>query len=103
MSAQSRRKFLGSAGSAVAAGAFAIGCGESKQEVSIPELRDSAPDGPELKAGLVGCGGRGKGAAINFLKAGPNLKITALADVFQDRIDEGREHIQKESISTSNY
>ena len=48
---------------------------------------DQAPDGPELKAGLIGCGGRGTGAAIDFLNAGPNLKITALGDVLQDRID----------------
>jgi predicted dehydrogenase len=38
----------------------------------------------------VGCGGRGKGAAANALetKQGP-VKLVALADVFQDRLDDG--------------
>ncbi|HXG62744.1 MAG TPA: Gfo/Idh/MocA family oxidoreductase [Planctomycetota bacterium] len=47
---------------------------------------------PTLKAGLIGCGGRGKGAAGNFLAAAPNVQITALADVFEDRVKSvGRE------------
>ena len=49
-----------------------------------------------LKAGVIGCGGRGTGAAINFLSAGPNLQITALGDTFQDRVDDCRERILKE-------
>jgi predicted dehydrogenase len=57
---------------------------------------DAAPDGPVLKAGVVGCGGRGRGAAINFLNAGPNLQITALGDTFKDRVDEARETIMKQ-------
>ncbi|MBT4484385.1 MAG: Gfo/Idh/MocA family oxidoreductase, partial [Candidatus Latescibacteria bacterium] len=97
MSIQSRRTFIGTA---VTAGALAMACSKSKQKVSVPELLDKAPDGPELKAGLVGCGGRGKGAALNFLNAGPNLKITALADVFQDRVDEARENISEKGSQT---
>ncbi|MDR2472537.1 MAG: Gfo/Idh/MocA family oxidoreductase [Tannerella sp.] len=53
----------------------------------VPELPDLAKDGKELKAGVIGCGGRGSGAAKNFLRAGNGLKITALGDTFQDRID----------------
>ncbi len=53
----------------------------------IPNLVDYANDGQPLKAGLVGCGGRGTGAAYNFLDAGPNVTITALGDVFQDKVD----------------
>ena len=100
MSTHSRRRFLGSAGSAIAAGALAVGCGESRPKVEIPEMLERAPDGAELKAGLVGCGGRGRGAAINFMNAGPNLKITALADVFQDRIDQALEQIKEKGGQT---
>jgi predicted dehydrogenase len=50
-------------------------------------MLDTIPEGKALKAGVVGCGGRGSGAAINFLDAGPGLEITALGDVFQDRVD----------------
>ncbi|WP_217447488.1 Gfo/Idh/MocA family protein [Maribellus comscasis] len=67
-----------------------------KEEIQLPELLDQAPDGKVLKAGLIGCGGRGTGAAINFLDAGPNLQITALGDVFQDRIDSCREKLKTE-------
>ncbi|MBI4164709.1 MAG: Gfo/Idh/MocA family oxidoreductase, partial [Acidobacteria bacterium] len=50
-----------------------------------------------LKAGLIGCGGRGSGAAVDFLKAGPNLKITAMADMFEDHMKKCREHLAKEA------
>ena len=65
-----------------------------KRELNLPPLLDTAPDGKELKAGVVGCGGRGTGAAINFLDSGPNLKITALGDVFKDRIDGCRDKLK---------
>ena len=68
-------------------------CGGPSSSAKV-EQRDSAPDGPVLKAALVGCGGRGSGAAIDFLDAGPNLQIVALADVFQDRVDSCREQIK---------
>jgi len=67
-----------------------------KRELNLPPLLEKAPDGIELKAGLIGCGGRGTGAAINFLDAGTGLKITALGDVFQDRFDSCREKIKSE-------
>ena len=69
---------------------------ETKKVVAIPTMLDQSPDGPVLKAGVVGCGGRGRGAAINFLNAGPNLQITALGDTFKDRVDEARETILKQ-------
>ncbi|MCK3686025.1 Gfo/Idh/MocA family oxidoreductase [Maribellus sp. YY47] len=74
-------------------------CSSEKVKISedvIPELLDQAPDGKVIKAGLVGCGGRGTGAALNFLDAGPNLQIVALGDVFQDKIDNCREQLKKE-------
>lgn len=39
-----------------------------------------------LKVGLVGCGGRGTGAAENAIKAGPNIVLWALADAFEEQI-----------------
>lgn len=66
------------------------------EELKLPQLFDQAPDGPVLKAGLVGCGGRGTGAAIDFLNSGPNLQIVALGDVFQDKIDACRDLLKKE-------
>src|SRR5437763_7759563 len=98
-----RREFMGSV---VALGAAAVsGCAlpakraarrtqaqpqpGATQQTSPPVIV-KAPDGPLLKAGLIGCGGRGRGAALNFLDAGPHLAIAALADVFPDRVDAAR-------------
>lgn len=40
-----------------------------------------------LKVGVIGCGGRGTGAAINILEAGDDAEIVALADAFPDRLE----------------
>ena len=97
----SRRNFLGKTASVGVAGivapAILASCSrETKKTVVVPTMLDQAPDGPVLKAGVIGCGGRGTGAAINFLSAGPNLQVTALGDTFQDRVDACREAIKKE-------
>lgn len=41
----------------------------------------------ELKLAIIGCGGRGTGAAFQALATGHNIKIVALADAFRDRLD----------------
>ncbi len=97
----SRRNFFGKAAAVGVAGVVApailASCSrETKKTVAVPTMLDQAPDGPVLKAGVIGCGGRGTGAAINFLSAGPNLQVTALCDTFKDRVDACREAIKKE-------
>ncbi len=70
--------------------------GEPKnKEIELPAFLTQAPDGKPIKAGLIGCGGRGTGAAVNFLDAGPNLQITALGDVFKDKLDQCRDQLRK--------
>ena len=49
-----------------------------------------------LRVGLVGCGGRGAGAAVNALNADPNAKLVALADVFPDMLNSARANLKKE-------
>ncbi len=39
-----------------------------------------------LKVGLIGCGGRGTGAAGEALNADPNVILTAMADAFEDQL-----------------
>ena len=84
---------------ATVAGAGVILAGCTPQTKTYPAITfvDKAPDGAPLKAGLVGCGGRGSGAAVDFLKAGPNLKISAMADVFEDHLKSCREKLAKEA------
>ncbi len=68
---------------------------EGTATVVEPEFLSAAPDGEPIKAGVVGCGGRGSGAAINFLDAGPNLSVVAIGDVFQDRVDGIRKKLKE--------
>ena len=100
-----RRKFVRTLGAAGAAGAFFIGSGKkaaanapttSSPLQDDPDFIDQAPDGKPLKAGLVGCGGRGTGAALQFMSAGNDCVITALADVFEDRLNGTRNKLKKE-------
>lgn len=70
---------------------------KSTSTYEAPVFPEKAPDGKVLKAGLIGCGGRGTGAAVNFINAGPNLQVTALADLFQDQIDKCRATLKKNS------
>lgn len=97
-----RRRFIstsawGIAGIVGTSQAIAACSGDNlKKKTELPSLPDRAPDGKPLKAGLIGCGGRGTGAAINFLDAGPNLEITALGDIFQDQLDHCRHKLKEE-------
>jgi predicted dehydrogenase len=57
---------------------------------------DTAPDGKPLNAALIGCGDRGTGAALQFLAAGTNLKVIAMADIFPDRMERSLGILRKE-------
>lgn len=54
---------------------------------ALPAIAASAQGAKALKVGLVGCGGRGTGAAAQALKADDYAELTAMGDVFQERID----------------
>ena len=56
--------------------------------VGAPMLMKSAPASKAIKVGLVGCGGRGTGAAAQALKADDYSELTAVADIYQERIDD---------------
>ena len=112
----SRRNFLSSTagigiGSTLGMSGLLSSCSRSEEASSkliplIPEsewnipryLPDKAKDGASLKAGLIGCGNRGTGAAQDLLTAAPNVSIVALGDVFSDRL-EGSRKILKEKFN----
>lgn len=48
-----------------------------------------------LKIGLIGCGGRGSGAANQALKADPNVVLHAMGDIFKDKMDSSLENLTK--------
>ncbi|MGJ1263324.1 Gfo/Idh/MocA family protein [Sphingobacterium spiritivorum] len=53
---------------------------------AIPHL-GYATSAKKIKVGLIGCGGRGTGAASQALAADPQVEITALADIFPDQLE----------------
>lgn len=73
-----RREFLKTTGRFAAASALA--------NMLIPNVH--AAENNALQIALIGCGGRGTGAAINALSTQQvPLKLVAMADVFKDRLD----------------
>ena len=63
---------------------------------SLSLARSSHAAGSDkIKIGLIGCGGRGSGAAANAMNAGPDVTLVALADIFEDRVTGARERLQQ--------
>jgi predicted dehydrogenase len=62
-----------------------LAAGTALSNLTIERSAHAAGD-DVLKIGLVGCGGRGTGAAIQALKADPNVKLIAVGDLFDDRL-----------------
>lgn len=50
-----------------------------------------------IKVALIGCGGRGTGAATQALSTKQNVKLVAMADAFRDRIDGSYKELTAES------
>jgi myo-inositol 2-dehydrogenase/D-chiro-inositol 1-dehydrogenase len=83
----SRREFLRSTSVAAAAGTAALGF--------IPNAHAAASEA--IKVGVIGCGGRGTGAAENICEAAGttfNIKLHALGDVFEDRVNNCHEALK---------
>lgn len=55
-----------------------------------------AAGGDTLRIGLVGCGGRGTGAAAQALQADPNVKLVAMGDAFDDRLASSLKTLQSD-------
>ena len=85
---RSRRKFLKTSGSVVAGSALAMNLISGKSAF--------AQNSDTLKVGLIGCGGRGTGAANQALKADDNVVLTAMADTFEDRLTSSLANLKKE-------
>jgi predicted dehydrogenase len=49
-----------------------------------------------IKVGLIGCGGRGTGAASQALNADKNVKLVAMGDAFGDRIEQSIAALKRE-------
>ena len=61
---------------------------------SATALARGAPSKDKLKAGLVGCGGRGTQAVVNLLTGNDNVELVAMADVFEDHLESSLDRLR---------
>ena len=82
----SRREVVKASGQIAVASALA--------GIAIPQVH--AGESNTIQVALIGCGGRGTGAALNALgtRSGP-IKIVAMADVFKDRLEDSHKQIEQ--------
>jgi len=81
----SRRQFLKNGATAVLAGGL--------MSRLSPAVYAGGSD--VLRIGLIGCGGRGTGAAKDALNADKNVQLVAMGDVFADQVKSSYENLQK--------
>ncbi len=63
---------------------------------SLPEFGVFAAGSDMIRVGVIGCGGRGTGAAIDCLNAAPGVEVVALGDLVPDRIESSLARLTKE-------
>lgn len=84
-----RRRFVQTS-AALAAGAMIPTIGSSPAAASV-----HASGSDIIRVGLIGCGGRGSGAASQALKADPGARLVAVADVFAERTERALSNLSK--------
>ncbi|MCD6337894.1 MAG: Gfo/Idh/MocA family oxidoreductase [Verrucomicrobia bacterium] len=88
-----RRQFLQKSTMAAAGAAAAV---------TFPSVTGQAQSKFTINVGLIGCGGRGSGALSNVLEAGKvagvTVRVVALADAFQDRLENARARYRKMGV-----
>jgi predicted dehydrogenase len=88
--ASSRREFLSRSSAAVVAGTIA------GQLSLAPRVFAAGSD--VLKVGLIGCGGRGSGAASQALHADSRIQLTALGDAFADKLESSLSNLTNSGV-----
>ena len=66
-----------------------------------PELVRGAGQ-EKLKAGLIGCGGRGTQAVVNMLSGDPNIELVAMGDIFEDHLEGSLRNLRDPGYVTHN-
>lgn len=82
VSSVSRRKFI----------AETAAIGTAWGALSLARSAHAAGSGV-IKVGLIGCGGRGSGAAANAMNAGKDVRLVAMADVLPERVETARKQL----------
>jgi predicted dehydrogenase len=81
----SRREFLKTSAAAASAAALATSALESRLYAAGSDV---------IKIGMVGCGSRCPGAAINAMNVEPGARLVAMCDLFLDRVQAQRRHLK---------
>lgn len=76
-----RRDFLKVSGAAI------VGSALAPMASALPNVAVHQQGSSTIKVGLLGCGGRGTGAAQQALTADPNVELVAMGDVFADMLE----------------
>src|SRR5690606_22300312 len=87
-SSSDRREFLKTSSAAVVGTSLAATLG--------PARSAHAAGSDVIRVGLVGCGGRGSGAAGDAMSAGKDVRLVAMADAFEDKLKHSREVLKKQ-------
>lgn len=61
----------------------------------LPEAGVFTAGAPRLRVGLVGCGGRGTGAALQCLESEPTATVVALGDLFADQLGSSADLLER--------
>ncbi len=69
---------------------------------AIVGARSGAAQNGRLKAGLIGCGGRGTQAAVDMLTRNPDVELAAMADVFEDHLEASLTKLRDPKFLASN-
>jgi predicted dehydrogenase len=84
----SRRDFLKSSST------IAVGSSIAASFGAIPAVH--AQGSETVNVALIGCGGRGSGAALNAMKADPGNRLTVMCDLFPDRLNQAKQGLSRQ-------
>lgn len=88
----SRRTFVQASAAVAAAG------------LAMPNPLRAAPRNTDtIRVGVIGCGGRGTGAAIDCLRADDNTVLVAMGDLFPDRLTRSREGLARRAAEQPEF
>ena len=93
-----RRNFVKTSATALVGGtllsSLPIGAFGANSQSSVKQSAFNGSSQSILKVGLVGCGGRGTGAAYQALKTAKNVNLVAMGEVFKDRLDQSYQNLK---------
>ncbi len=86
----SRREFLRSSAGGAVGGVLA-------SRTSFPAVVSRVGSANKLRVGLIGCGSRGAGAALNALNADDNVELAAMADLFESNLQSSLNQLREKA------